>query len=312
MRMHPFHRTELLVGSAGWQQLQGASVAVIGLGGVGAYVVEALVRSGVGHLTVCDFDKVCLTNLNRQLHATRATVGQSKAELMGERVRSINPRCDVRVVDAFYEAANADEVLDRRFDAVIDCIDNMTAKVHLIQTCVQRGLPVWSAMGAGGRTDPTRIHVTDLSDTHTDPFAKIVRKSLREVGIEQGVRVVWSDEPPNDLDAAVQEGFTCICPDKANSPNSCDRRFQVQGTVAWMPAMFGFMLAGAVANHLLGRELAPPRVSADGHERRRARMRPAVGKPGKAQKKAILAERLNALQPVSRTALDAERASEDG
>jgi tRNA threonylcarbamoyladenosine dehydratase len=117
---------------------------------------------------------------------------------------------------------------------------------------------VISAMGAGGRLDPTRVRVGDISSTHTDPLARIVRDLLRQQGIEQGVRCVWSDEPPNDLDVAAQEGFVCICPDKANSPAGCDKRFQVQGSVAWMPSVFGLTMAAAAAGHLMGREVIAP------------------------------------------------------
>lgn len=255
MRMHPFQRTELLLGQAGYARVRRASVAVIGLGGVGSYAAEALARSGVGHLTLVDFDRVCLTNLNRQLHATRDTVGEAKAELMAARVRSIDPKCDVRGLVSFYGPDTESEILDRPYDAVIDAIDHMASKLHLLETCVRRGLPVFSAMGAGGRLDPTRVRVSDLSATRIDPFAKIVRKQLRARGITTGVRCVWTDEPPNDLDAEVQAGFQCICPDKMNSPSSCDRRFQVQGTVAWMPPVFGMTLAAAVVHHLVGRSL---------------------------------------------------------
>jgi len=288
MRMHPFHRTELLVGGEGFGRLEGASVAVIGLGGVGSYAAEALARSGVGHLTLVDFDRVCLTNVNRQLHATRDTVGDEKAVLMGERVKAIHPKCDLRVIRAFYSADTEHEILDREYDAVLDCIDNMATKLHLIETCMKRGLPIWSAMGAGGRLDPTRVKVSDLAETHTDPFARIVRKQLRQRGIGRGVNVVWSEEPPNMLDRAAQEGFRCICPDRANSPHSCDQRFQVQGSVAWMPSIFGLTMAGAVVNHLVGRELAKTDARKDGHARIR-RMKPTQGKPSRAAKDAMRA-----------------------
>jgi tRNA A37 threonylcarbamoyladenosine dehydratase len=299
MRMHPFHRTELLVGSEGFERLCAADVCVIGLGGVGSYAAEALARSSVGRITLVDFDRVCVTNVNRQLHATRDTVGESKAALMGERVRAIHPKAEVRVMEAFYGPDTAEQILDRPYDAVLDCIDNMTAKLHLLETAVGRGLPVWSAMGAGGRMDPTRVRVSDLSETHTDPFARIVRQGLRERGIEEGVAAVWTDEPPNDLDAAVQSGFRCICPDKANSPNSCDRRLQVQGSVAWMPPIFGMVMAGAVANALLGRELRA--VQPVG----KPRQQPARNKLGRARQRELMAAAgLLELQPRSRRQLD--------
>jgi tRNA A37 threonylcarbamoyladenosine dehydratase len=293
MRMHPFQRTELLVGREGWAKLQQSSVCVVGLGGIGSYAVEALVRAGVGHLTIVDFDDVCITNLNRQLHATRSTVGQSKAALMAARCRDINPKLEVRALPLFYSAETSDQILDRRYDYVVDAIDNMATKVHLLETCVASGQPVISAMGAGGRLDPTRIRVTDLSKSKNDPLARIVRDNLRQRGINDGILAVWTDEPPNDLDAEVQAGFKCICPDRENSPNSCDRKFQVQGTVSWMPPMFGLTLAGVVVNALLGHAVerdvekvlpprtppAPERVSGDRRREILARARVALPMP---------------------------------
>ncbi|HMV70031.1 MAG TPA: tRNA threonylcarbamoyladenosine dehydratase, partial [Myxococcota bacterium] len=256
--MHAFHRTELLLGREGYARVAGASVCVIGLGGVGSYAAEALARSGVGHLTLVDFDRVCLTNLNRQLHALRSTVGQPKADLMADRARDVHPRCDVRPLTVFYGPDTCDAILDRPYDAVLDCIDHLPNKVHLLRACLQRGLPVWSAMGAGGRLDPTRIRVSDLSETRNDPFARWVRQGLRDLGVPTdaatGVQAVWTDEPPAELDAEVEAGFVCICPDKAGSPFACDDRHQVQGTVAWMPPMFGLAMAGAVVHALAGRD----------------------------------------------------------
>ncbi len=296
--MHPFHRTELLVGREGFGRLQAASVCVIGLGGVGSYAAEALARSGIGHITLVDHDAVCLTNLNRQLHATRSTIGACKATVMGERCRDIAPQADIRVLPIFYSEETSQQILDRPYDAVLDCIDNMNAKLHLLETAVRRGMPVWSAMGAGGRLDPTRVRVSALSETAGDPFAKLVRKNLRKVGIAQGITAVWSDEPPNDLDAEVQAGFRCICPDKANSPNSCDSRFQVQGSVGWIPPVFGLTMAGAVCNALLDRSIAAPAP-----RRAHTRMKPSQGKPSAARKRELRAVALAALQPISRRAL---------
>ncbi|MEZ4322732.1 MAG: tRNA threonylcarbamoyladenosine dehydratase [Myxococcota bacterium] len=282
-KMHPFHRTELLVGGEGFDRLSGASAIVIGLGGVGSYAAEALVRSGVGRVVLVDFDKVCVTNVNRQLHATRKTVGKSKAELMGERCEAINPKCEVVVMPVFYERSTSDAILGEGADYVLDCIDNMKAKLDLLETCVQRGLPVISAMGAGGRMDPTRIRVSDLSETRIDPFARIVRENLRERGIESGFECVWTDEPPNDLDAAAQAAFKCICAEKDNGKHTCDMRLQVQGSVAWMPAMFGLTMAGTVVHRLLDRPLASD-------ARPKPRMKAMSGKLSNQRKRELLAE----------------------
>jgi tRNA threonylcarbamoyladenosine dehydratase len=192
---------------------------------------------------------------------------------MAERVAHINPRCAVEGLPVFFEAATTDALLGpedepARFDAVLDCIDNMTAKVHLLETCVRRGIRVSSAMGAGGRMDPTRVRLNDLADTHTVPFARIVRDQLRQRGITRGIEVVWTDEPPNDLDADAKASFRCICPGKdENTKHSCERRFQVQGTVAWMPAVFGLTLAAATVGHLVGMPLAHAPVARPGRRR---------------------------------------------
>lgn len=284
--MHPFHRTELLVGRPGFARLQAASACVIGLGGVGSYAAEALVRAGLGHVSLVDFDEVCVTNLNRQLHATRDTVGQRKAELMGDRARAINPKCDVRVLPLFYNRATHAQILDRDYDIVLDCIDNMTAKIFLLGQCVSQGRPVISAMGAGGRLDPTRVQVGDIGQTHTDPFARIVRENLRVLGITEGVRCVWTDEPPQELDEEAQAAFRCICPNRGqNQVHSCEHRLQVQGSCSWMPPIFGLTMAGAVVNELLGRSLrGVPRPT------RGRRQSPAPGKIPGDRKRALLAQ----------------------
>lgn len=253
--MHAFQRTELLLGKAGYRRIQDARVMVVGIGGVGSFAVEALARAGVGHLTLVDFDQVCLTNLNRQLHATRKTVGASKVGLMAERVRTINPKAGLTVEQRFFEASNAESLLTPDYDCVVDAIDNVTAKIALLSACVIKGQRVVSAMGAGGRTDPTRIRVTDISRTAKDPFAKVVRHGLRERGIHSGIECVWTDEEPNVLDQEVQDEFHCICPWGENDHHTCSHRNVVQGTVPWMPAIFGLTLSGVVINRMLGKRV---------------------------------------------------------
>jgi tRNA A37 threonylcarbamoyladenosine dehydratase len=162
MKQHRLSRMELLVGEAGMTRLAGASVAVFGIGGVGSYAAEALARAGVGRLTLVDFDDICLTNINRQIHALDGTIGRPKVQVMAERCRSINPQAQIEPVKAFYEAANSAELLDRGFDYVLDCIDHITAKLHLIQNCKERKLPVISSMGAANKLNPTKIAVAEL------------------------------------------------------------------------------------------------------------------------------------------------------
>lgn len=280
-KMHPFHRTELITGGEGFDRLTNARVVVVGLGGVGSYAAEAMARSGVGHLRLVDHDVVCVTNVNRQLHATRKTVGKSKAELMGERCLAINPKAEVEALGKFYDENTDAQILADEPDIVFDCIDNMTAKIKLLVSCHQRGIRVISAMGAGGRMDPTRVRVSDLSETRIDPFAKIVRDILRkEHGIETGIECVWTDEPPNDLDAAAQSAFRCICVLK-DPRHSCDQRLQVQGSVAWMPSIFGLTMAGTAVHRLLDRKLKSD-------IKPKPRLKAAQGKLSAARKKELL------------------------
>ncbi len=257
--MHPFHRTELLVGADGFDALAAAHFCVVGLGGVGAQAAESLARCGVGHLTLVEFDKVCVTNVNRQVHATRKTVGDAKVELMAARISAIHPKCDVRALPWFYEASTSETILDRPFTWILDCIDNMTAKLHLLETARRAERPIVSAMGAGGRLDPLRVRVDPLSATAGDPFARIVREQLRARGVPLDIPVVWTDELPNDLDPDAKASFRCICPGKdENTKHSCEKRFQVQGSVSFVPGVFGMVMAGYVVNSVLGRPIGRP------------------------------------------------------
>ena len=252
-------RTGRLLGDAAMERLARARVIVFGLGGVGSYAVEGLVRSGVGQLCLVDFDEVCVTNLNRQLHATVRTVGKSKAELMAQRCREVNPECTVEAIAEFYRAENAGRLLQPGWDFVVDAIDNMKAKLHLLHRSVQLGLPVVSSMGAAGRLDPTAVRVDDLSETIMDPFAKDVRKLLRrKYGVETdrrtGITAVYSVEPPRTpvpltYDAAT-EGFLCVCPSRENDFHTCDHRTQVNGSVGFVTSVFGMNAAGVVVRRV--------------------------------------------------------------
>jgi tRNA A37 threonylcarbamoyladenosine dehydratase len=259
-RLHRrFDRTGRLIGDTGMKRLQGARVAVFGLGGVGSYAVEGLVRSGVGHLTLVDFDVVCVTNSNRQLHATVSTVGKAKAELMAQRCKTINPDVSVTPIVDFYREEVSEQMLAEKFDYVVDAIDNIKAKLHLLSTCVQRGIPVVSSMGAAGRLDPTYIRVEDLCETHMDPFAKDVRKLLkRKYAIDTnkptGITAVFSIEPRRDpFDLQYDEahgGFMCVCPHGENEFHSCEHRNQIDGSVAFVTSIFGMQIAGVVVRRI--------------------------------------------------------------
>jgi tRNA A37 threonylcarbamoyladenosine dehydratase len=254
-----FDRTGRLLGDAAMERLARARVAVFGLGGVGSFTVEGLVRSGVGSLTLVDHDDVCVTNTNRQLHATVKGVGRPKAELLAQRCRDINPDVRVEAVRDFYREEVAEQMLPAgAFDFVVDAIDNVKAKLHLLNRCVQLGVPVVSSMGAAGRLDPTSIRVEDLSETHMDPFAKDIRKLLKRkwgVATERhtGITAVYSIEPRRDpvelrYDAGT-DGFLCVCP-QDNDFHTCDHRTQIDGSAVFVTSAFGMNCAGVVVRRL--------------------------------------------------------------
>jgi tRNA A37 threonylcarbamoyladenosine dehydratase len=253
MKQPRFSRMELLVGEIGMSRLADASVVVFGVGGVGSYAAEALARAGVGRLTLVDFDDICLTNVNRQLHALDGTIGRPKVQVMAERCRAINPQAQIEPVKAFYEAANAAELLGRGFDYVLDCIDHITAKLHLLQSCKERGLPVISSMGAANKLDPTKIAVADLFHTQKCRLARIIRKELRRRGVASGIKVVYSTEefrPLGEATAGCAEG--CVCPNREEQRWSCTDRRVILGSSSYIPPLFGLTMAGEVIRTLLG------------------------------------------------------------
>ena len=240
---HRFNRLELLIGRQGLERLAAASVAVFGLGGVGSFAVEALVRGGVGRLTLVDFDHVDITNLNRQLHALENTIGHPKAQVMAERCRAINPAVQAEALQAFYSAENSAELLGRGYDYVLDCIDHITAKLHLIEACLQRGLPVISSMGAANKFDPTQVKSADLAHTRTCRLARVIRRELRRRGIHGGVRVVYSTEEFRPLDGGR--------PAVSAAADSYQARRAPLGSSSVVPPLFGLTMAGEVLRTLL-------------------------------------------------------------
>ncbi|HEX2734423.1 MAG TPA: tRNA threonylcarbamoyladenosine dehydratase [Polyangiaceae bacterium] len=255
-----FDRAARLLGEPGLHRLMRSRVLVIGVGGVGSFAAEALARSGVGHLTLIDFDKVCVTNTNRQLHTMKGTVGRQKVEVMAERLRLVHPTGTIEPIAKFYNAESSEELLQGRVDYVIDAIDNLTAKAHLVATCLRKGIPVVSSMGAAARLDPTQIRIDDLSETIKDPFARALRKILREqhgVQIERGqpvgVTAVFSvEEPRAPKPLAYDEGtgFVCVCPGGKNGLNDCDRKPRIDGTAAFLTGTFGLTAASVVVRRL--------------------------------------------------------------
>ena len=221
-----FQRLKLLIGDENFSKLNAATVAVFGICGVGSFAAEALARSGVGHLILVDKDFIDVTNINRQLHALTSTIGRSKVEVMRERIFEINPAAHVDAIQKFFlPDANVEDFFVCKFDYVVDAIDNLTAKIFLIEECNRRGVKIISSMGAGNKLDPTRFKVGDIFQTSVDPVAKILRKKLRERGIKN-LRVVWSDEMPRPV-----ENFI--------------------GSTAFVPSTAGLILASEVVRDLL-------------------------------------------------------------
>jgi len=254
MSLHRFSRTESLVGRSGLDRLRDSRVMVCGIGGVGSYAAEALGRAGVGQITLVDFDDICLTNVNRQIHALTSTVGRPKVEVMAARLRDINPDADIVPVKAFFSRENAEELLMPRPDYVLDAIDHFTAKTALITTCREHGIPVISSMGAANKLDPTRVHVADIAETRNCRMARSMRRILRKAGIERDVTVVYSTEEHRDLDPSTSTacGLECICPNRGDQVFSCDNRRVILGSISYIPSIFGLTMAGAVINQLLG------------------------------------------------------------
>jgi tRNA A37 threonylcarbamoyladenosine dehydratase len=261
-----FDRIARLVGDRGIDRLAKAHVMVIGCGGVGSWAAEALARSAVGRLTLVDFDLVCITNTNRQLHAMKGTVGKQKVEVMAERLRLVHPSGRIDAVARFYEAQARDELLGERPDFVVDAIDNVTAKLDLLSTCLQRKIPVITTMGAAGRMDPTKVRIDDLAFTVRDGLAKDVRRHLvRKHAVEVaedgslGVPAVFSEEnmlPPAEVSADAQGGFACVCPHGDNHKHSCEKRARIDGTASFVTGAFGLAAASYVVRALAHPEAA--------------------------------------------------------
>ncbi|GAB5544931.1 MAG: tRNA threonylcarbamoyladenosine dehydratase [Sandaracinaceae bacterium] len=255
-----FDRAARLFTEPGLHRLMEARVLVVGVGGVGSFAAESLSRSAVGELVLIDFDDVCVTNANRQLHALRGNIGKSKVEVMAERLRLVNPAARVTAVPRFYEASASEDLLDGRVDFVVDAIDNLTAKAHLVATCLRRGIPLVSSMGAAARMDPTLIRVADLANTQRDPFAKALRKILRkEHGLEMlpgqpvGVPAVFSTETPREpapVSYDEGQGFVCVCPNKNNGMHTCDKRARIDGSASFVTGAFGLAAASVVVRTL--------------------------------------------------------------
>ena len=239
-------RTELLLGPEKLDMLRRANVLVVGVGGVGAYAAEMIVRSGVGRMTIADADKVSESNINRQLVALHSTVGREKCDILRDRLLDINPDLQLTVVNRFIKDDETDALLDSsNFDYVVDAIDTLSPKLALIKGSLDRGIPVVSSMGAGAKTDPTLMEIRDIAKTHHCPLAHMLRKRLHKIGIRRGFKAVFSPEP-------VREGAMILCEEQNKKSNV--------GTISYIPALFGIGCASVVIRGLVGE------LDADKHE----------------------------------------------
>ena len=247
-----FSRTELLFGKEAMDKLAGSKVAVFGIGGVGGYVCEALVRSGVGAFDLIDDDKVCLTNLNRQIIATRSTVGKYKTDVMRDRMLDINPNVEVEVHKCFFLPENADDFPWDSYDYVVDAVDTVTAKIALVMKCTEKNIPIISSMGAGNKLDGSQFKVADIYKTKVCPLAKVMRRELKKRGVKK-LKVVYSEEIPTRPieDMAISCRNNCICPPGAE--HKCTERRDIPGSVAFVPSVAGLIIAGEVAKDLIRR-----------------------------------------------------------
>lgn len=250
--LHGFSRTELLIGKDALDRLKNSKVAVFGIGGVGTFVVEGLVRSGLGHFVLVDDDLICLTNLNRQIHATRKTIGKAKVEVMKERILEINPKAEVEAIQSFYLPDKADELIRSDYDYIIDAIDTVTAKIDLVVQAQKHGIPIISCMGAGNKLDPTKFQVTDIYKTTMDPLAKVMRRELRQRGIKS-LKVVYSTEQPiKPLETEENSCSThCICP--SGTQRTCTVKNQIPGSVSFVPSVAGLIIASEVIKDLIAK-----------------------------------------------------------
>jgi len=250
--MNQFSRTELIFGKESMEKLYDAKVIVFGIGGVGGYAVEALARSGVGYLDLVDDDKVCVTNINRQLHATRKSVGLYKVDIAKERIHDINPAAVVNTYKTFYLPDTAQEIDLSQYDYIIDAIDTVSGKIELVRGANACGVPIISSMGAGNKVDATAFEIVDIYKTSVCPLAKVMRRELRKHGIQK-LKVVYSKElpltPREDMLTSCKTN--CVCP--PGTVRKCTARRQIPGSNAFVPSVVGLIAAGEVIQDLTKR-----------------------------------------------------------
>ncbi|GKX68326.1 tRNA threonylcarbamoyladenosine dehydratase [Inconstantimicrobium mannanitabidum] len=249
MPQHSLSRTELLIGAEGLEKLKNSKVVVFGVGGVGSFTIEALVRAGVGTIIIVDDDTVCLTNLNRQIHATYNTISQPKVEVMKERLLSINHKCNVITYQTFVLEDNIKDIIPEDCDYVVDAIDTITAKIALAVYCEKNDIKLISSMGTGNKLDPTQFKITDIYKTRVCPLAKVMRYELKKRGVKK-LKVVYSEEIP--LKPKDEEVITCktgcVC---TGGTKKCASKRQIPGSISFVPPVAGMIIASAVVRDLL-------------------------------------------------------------
>jgi tRNA A37 threonylcarbamoyladenosine dehydratase len=250
MAQHALSRTELLIGKEALDKLKNSKVVVFGIGGVGSFTVEALARAGVGKLVLVDDDTICLTNLNRQIHATTKTISKSKVETMKERVLEINRKCEVTTFETFVKEDNIGEIISEDTDYVVDAIDTVSSKIALVLWCQERNIRIMSSMGTGNKLDPTRFRVADIYKTKVCPLAKVMRYELKRRNVAS-LKVVYSEElpmkPKQDEVITCKEG--CVC---TSGSKKCTVKRQIPGSISFVPPVAGMIIAGEVVKDLTG------------------------------------------------------------
>ena len=251
--LNQFSREELLIGKDNLEILKNSKVAIFGIGGVGSFVVEGLVRAGIGNFILVDDDKICLTNLNRQLIATRETVGKYKVEVAKQRILQINPNANVEIFQEFFMPDSSKEILDESVDYIVDAVDTVTAKIELVVRANKLNIPIISSMGTGNKLDPTKFEVTDIYKTQICPLAKVMRKELRLRNIKK-LKVVYSKEEPIKPEETMQNSCKtgCVCP--PGTKRKCTVRHQVPGSISFVPSVAGLIIAGEIIKDLINKK----------------------------------------------------------
>lgn len=242
--LHQFSRNELAIGREGLEILKKSTVLVLGIGGVGSFAAEALARSGVGRIILVDKDNVDITNINRQLIALLSTIGKPKVDLMKERIADIHPECQVIPLKMFYTEETYEEIFQYPLDFVVDASDTIVYKIHLMKECLKRNIPIISSMGAANKMDPTRFRIADISQTHTDPIARVIRTKLKKEGITKGIPVVFSDESPIVIREDVRQRV-------GNNESTIRKAKMPPSSNAFVPSVCGLIMASYVVRQLL-------------------------------------------------------------